>query len=116
MTEEEVSKKYQIPREILKKYENWNLVDRRKETQWKYDDYDLEYLGMIMTLYEVEFTDKEVEKYMRLCMKGKQTEEERIWMLTQKRKETLQKIHRQEKKLESLDYLRYQIQKRNPAI
>ncbi len=111
MTEEEVSKKYQIPMELLEKYESWNLCDKKKETPWKYDDFDLECLGMIMTLYEVGFTDREVEQYMRLCRKGEQTEEERIRMLTKKRQETLQKIHLQEKQLESLDYLRYQTRK-----
>lgn len=113
MTKKEASEKYQIPMEILQKYEQWNLCSEVKKVMgaWQYDDQDLERLGMIMTLHEIGFNEKEIQQYMRLYLAGKETAAERMRILKQKRDQTLDEIHFQEKKLESLDYLRYKIRK-----
>ncbi len=58
---------------------------------WHYDESDIERLSTIMTLHDIGFTNDEVEKYMRLLLKGKSTEKERLKMLSEKGMEHLTK-------------------------
>ncbi|KQC05856.1 MAG: hypothetical protein ACOWWO_15705 [Peptococcaceae bacterium] len=48
----------QIPQKILQEYEGWQLCKNgeKVEGKWQYDDQDLEYLSMILTLYDVCFS------------------------------------------------------------
>ena len=113
MTIQEVSQRYQIPEKILKEYENWGLWDTvgpMPEAR-EYDDQDIEYLSLIMTLYEIGFQSGEVEEYMRLLLMGKETEQRRIEMLNRHRKDTLDEIHFREKRLDRIDYLRFKLQR-----
>jgi len=113
MTKQEASEKYRIPVDILDEYEAWNLCDEVKKVMgvWQYDDTDLERLSMILTLHDTGFEKQEIEQYMRLYLKGDETAAERMRILKQKRRRTLDEIHFQEKCLENLDYLRYKTQK-----
>lgn len=113
MTKKEASEKYQIPMEILEEYEKWNLCGEIKKVMgtWKYDDSDLDKLGMIMTLNNIGFSNAEIEEYMHLYLKGDETAAKRMRILKQKREQTLDEIHFQEKRLEYLDYLRYKTRK-----
>lgn len=113
MTIHEVSQKYKIPVEILRKYECWGLCESVKKVMgdWHYDDRDLEHLSLIVTLYDTGFTSEEVETYMRLLSEGASTESKRLGMLNQKRNQTLDEIHFKEKQMSHLDYLRYKIRK-----
>ena len=114
MTKKEASEKYQIPIDILEQYEKWNLCDEVKRVMgmWQYDDNDLKRLSMIMTLYDTGFDKEEIEQYMRLYLRGDETATERMRILKQKRDQTLDEIHFQEKRLENLDYLRYKTRKK----
>lgn len=109
MTKKEASEKYRIPMEILEEYEKWNLCGEVKKVMgaWQYDDVDLDRLGMIMTLHDIGFSNTEIEEYMHLYLKGDETVAKRMRILKQKREQTLDEIHFQEKRLEYLDYLRY---------
>ncbi|MGN1140056.1 MAG: MerR family transcriptional regulator [Oliverpabstia sp.] len=111
MTMDEVSKKYRIPKKILKQYESWGGCKAVKKVMgaWQYDDQDLERLSLIMTLHDIGFTKEEVEEYMTLVLQGSDTGDERLKMLQKKRNGLLDEIHFREKKLEHLDYLRYSI-------
>ena len=70
MTMDEVSRKYQIPINILEEYEAWGGCDAVKKVMgdWQYDDQDLERLSLIMTLHDIGFTKEEVEEYMALVL------------------------------------------------
>ncbi len=111
MTKEEVSQKYSVPLEVLEEYANWGLCSSVKEVMndWQYNETDLERLSMIMTLHETGFDSKSVEKYIKLMLKGKSTENERLLMLTKRRNESLDEIHFKEKQISCLDYLRHKI-------
>ena len=106
MTKQEVCEKYNIPAELIDKYEKY-----RKCTS--YDDTDLENISMIMTLYDAGFDDSEAEKYIKLYLSGKNTCAQRTALLTQKRKNTLDAIHKKQTPLDGIDYLRYKISKNN---
>ena len=114
MTIHEASKKYNIPIKILQEYESWGLCGEVKKVMgsWRYDDSDIERLSLIMTLHDIGFTNEEIEKYMRLFFKGTSTEQERIEMLNNKRDGPLHEIHFKEKQLDRLDYLRFEIQRK----
>ena len=113
MTINEASERYQIPIEVLKEYEGWGLCGAVKRVMgvWQYDDEDLERLSLIMTLHDIDFTTEEVETYMRLLLEQKDSDQERLRMLNQKRETALDEIHFRERQLERMDYLRHEIRK-----
>ncbi|MEO1770524.1 MerR family transcriptional regulator [Candidatus Enterococcus ferrettii] len=113
MKQEDVSRQYQIPVEILKEYESWGLCDVVKIVmgEWQYDDQDLERLSTIMALHDLDFSHDEIETYMRLLLEEEQGEEKRMKLLTAKRQKKLADIHLEEKKLQRIDYLRHVIKK-----
>ena len=113
MTKEEASQRYRIPPHILDEYESWGLCGAVKKVMgaWQYDDEDLERLSTIMTLHDIGFTAEEVETYMRLLLEQPDSDRQRLRMMEEKRKETLDEIHFRERQLQRLDYLRHEIQK-----
>lgn len=113
MTKDEASQRYRIPPHILDEYENWGLCGALKKVMgaWQYDDEDLERLSTIMTLHDIGFTAEEVETYMRLLLEQPDSDRQRLRMMEEKRKATLDEIHFRERQLQRLDYLRHEIQK-----
>ena len=113
MTIQEASDRYQIPVNILKEYESWGLCGAVKKVMgaWQYDDEDLERLSLMMTLHDIGFTTEEVKTYMRLTLEQSDSERERLRMLSRKRDAALDELHFRERRLQRLDYLRYEIQK-----
>ena len=113
MTIDEASTQYGIPVSILKEYESWGLCGEVKKVMgaWQYDDRDIERLGMIMTLHDIGFDNKEIEVYMRLLLEKENTETERLRMLTQKRCNVLDEIHFKERQIYRVDYLRNEIRR-----
>lgn len=111
MTRSEVRTKYNIPADILVKYEEWNLrnIDNAGSDEWYYDYKDIELISLIMTLYNIGFSDEEVGKYMRLYEKNDKSKSERLCMLNNKRHDLLEEIHDKENKLEDIDYLRFEL-------
>ena len=110
MTRQQVSERYHIPMEILKKYESWEIKGSIKKAAGsrQYDDADLERLSLAISLYHMGFENPEVEAYMKLS-EQEGTEAQRARMLGQRRHCILDEIHSQEKLLEQLDDLRYHI-------
>lgn len=111
MTKREASEFYMIPEEILDEYAVWGLCGEVKKVMddWRYDDQDLERLGMIMALHDMGFENADVETYMHLLVAGDATKPERMRMLNQQRSKALDEIHLRERQLERMDYLRHEI-------
>lgn len=114
MTKQEASERYGIPVNILDEYESWGLCPAVKKVMgaWQYDESDIERLSLILTLHDIGFEPAEVENYMRLELEGDSTNARRMLMLGEKRRGMLDEIHFREKQLDRLDYLRYEIQKK----
>lgn len=104
MTFHEISKRYQIPVEILREYQCL-----KSEGSSLYDEQDITHLSMLVTLHSIGFQPEEAVAYMRLVLDGEETRLQRLQILTQKREETLKEIHKKETQLDQLDYLRFQI-------
>ena len=113
MTKDEASQRYRIPPHILDEYESWGLCGALKKVMgaWQYDDEDLERLSTIMTLHDIGFTADEVETYMRLLLEQPDSDRQRLRMMEEQQKATLDEIHFRERQLQRLDYLRHEIQK-----
>ena len=111
MTAEDIKDQYGIPQKILEEYHKWGLCNAVRLTmdQWQYSEVDLERLGMIMALHDMDFSADEAERYMKMLMEGDATKAARMEMLNEKRSQALDEIHLKEKQLERMDYLRMQI-------
>ncbi len=107
MTIDEVSRRYQIPADVLRTYERWGLGP----ADGQYGDADLESLSLLLTLQDIGFSPGETEAYMRLRASGADTGAQRLGMLETRRAAALEEIHAREKQLERLDYLRHTLRK-----
>lgn len=107
MTNQEVSERYQIPMEILREYESWELCGSVQ--QGRYDSLDLERLSLILTLHDIGFSTDEVEAYMRLTQTRGGGETARLRLLEQRRRSTVDEIHCLERQVARMDCLRHQI-------
>lgn len=107
MTYDEIKKYYNIPEEIIKMYESWESVKKKREKGE--DTPELEKLKLIILLKDSGFKDEEIKNYIE----GLTEDRDKILILDKKRKNTLDKIHIYEKQLENLDYLRYEIRRKN---
>ncbi len=110
MTREEAIERYRIPLPVLRAYGSWGLGSAAEKTgAHQLDGSDIERLSLIMTLYDIGFADREVERYMRLSLAGSQTAAERKRLLDEKRGQMLETIHRCQQQLDRLDHLRYRL-------
>lgn len=91
MTQQEASEHYNIPVSILQEYKSWGLCDAVKKVMrvWQYDDEDLEWLSIILTLHDIGFTTEEAETYMRLLLEQPDSTKKRLRMMEEKRNKTL---------------------------
>lgn len=85
MTKQEMLKKYNVPAELLDKYEKIKKCT-------SYTDKDIENISMIMTLYDAGFDNDEVKNYICLCLCNEDTAVRRTEMPAKKRKSTLDDI------------------------
>lgn len=107
MTREEASRRYQIPLEVLKEYESWEL----NQGKVQYNNEDLERLCLITALRDLGFDQQETREYL-LLSEQEGTESKRLEMLEQKRRCTLKEIHRREEQVCRLDCLRHNLRKK----
>ena len=66
---------------------------------------------VLQNLKDAGCTDEMVEKFMAL--QDIEDEEQQMQLLSGHRKHLLEKLHNEEKQIDCLDYLIYQLQKRN---
>lgn len=102
MTREEVLRRHKIPAQILDEYEPQGQ---------EYNDSDIERISTIMTLNDIGFKKEDIKAYMLLEQIGVSTLKERLEILEVKRSAILDEMHKNEKQLECLDYLRYKMKK-----
>ena len=126
MIRAEVAGNYRIAEDILVRYEEGifteepvsdslresgqKLAEANKNEPYQYQQEDLDRLGRIVMLLDSGFTDEEVKEYMRLHQRSDGVAACRT-LLNRKREQTLDEIHRQEKCLENIDFLRYKNEK-----
>lgn len=107
MKAEEVSRRYQIPLELLQDDQDWGFISWSGE----YEEADLPRLSLMLTLQEIGFEPAEIRDYLHLWLDGEKSSVRRIQLLEEKRDRILAAIHAGEQKLERLDCLRHFLRK-----
>lgn len=95
-----------IAGDVANQYEA--LCAKRRFTES--DDAKLDHLSLMMTLKSIGFSSEEIGKYMELCL-NHSIPDRKLYMLNQKRNALLDLVHKQEKQINQIDYLRYELQK-----
>ena len=107
MTKDELCAQCNIPCGVLNEYERYI-----KNGAAEYRDEDIEKLSLMMTLLDSGFSSDEALRYISLCERDDVgCSGECMKMLNERRRDTLEDIHRREKQLDCIDRLRYKITK-----
>lgn len=107
----EMSDKFNISMTTLRYYEKIGLFDDVKRVNGvrEYEDNDIRYLSMIITLKNVGLSNDSILKYIELSKQGDISNRERIYILKQQRQKLLDEIHHKQKNLDCLDYIIYDL-------
>lgn len=118
MKAEELCHSFNIPEKILEEYQKMGFCHCIQEnlSENQYDAVDLRRLSLMITLHDLDFTEKEIQQYMDYVMNQNMSQHEVLKLLNIKRNQTLNDIHSFEKRLNCLDYLRHQIKKGDKYI
>lgn len=118
MTASEIKKTYGISEDVLNTYEIQvkEKISDIKTGEDGYSDQELEKISMVITLQEIGFHEQEIGEFFRLAEKGTITKDARRRMLLKQRNRILDEIHRKEKILEELDYIRYGLEGTGSAL
>lgn len=112
MTRQEISERYCVSAKVLDAYERClagNKDGQKCSAHHHYTEQDLAQISLLLTLHDLGFSSQEAQEYMRLCQCRHKTSRRRLAMLEKRRADFLEEIHRKEKQLDRLDYLRYQL-------
>lgn len=105
MTIQELSERYDIGIEKLKYFSKNNLIGTNK----KYDESDVKKLNLICILYEMGLPAKNIEIFLQLDAEQKYGEQ--LNLLAEHRCKLSDDIHTQQKALDRLDYIVYEIKR-----
>lgn len=94
--------------DTLKYYCNQGLVPnvkRDKTNNYRvFDDNDINWIKSLICLKKCDFSIKEIKQYIKLCMKGQESLQERKEMLINHRKDIENKMKALEETLEFIDW------------
>ena len=85
------------------------IIDQWMATHREYEDKDIERLSLILTLKNIGLSNETILKYIELNEQGAHTKKQQIQVLKLERQKLLDSIHNQQKNIDSLDYLIYQL-------
>ena len=109
MTRQEISERYCVSAKVLDAYERClagNKDGQKCSAHHHYTEQDLAQISLLLTLHDLGFSSQEAQEYMRLCQCRYETSRRRLAMLEKRRADFLEEIHRKEKQLDRVDYLR----------
>ena len=108
---EEVSKRFEVSLEDLHRYEENGLLDDVHQIDGirEYEDQDIKQLSKIITLKKAGFPLEEIKAFM-LCKELKSDKNKRLNILKRQRARLLDRIHEDQKSIDCVDMLIYEIQ------
>ena len=109
MTSKEAAEHLRLPEWLIRQYDSLGLGQGKQAGRREYDDEDIHNLGLMHTLYDLGFCDGEVCRYIRLQSGGRSRQREMLAMLGARRAALVDKIHRLERLICRLDYLRFRV-------
>lgn len=107
----EVSEKYNISMATLRYYEKIGVLDDVKRVHGirEYQEKDIQQIALVLNLKQAGLDNNTIKEYLVLIKKGKSTSKIRIDVLKKQRNKILDMIHEQQKHIDCLDFLVYQL-------
>ena len=97
MTLEEIGRRFEIPIEKLKEYEEMGILKSQKDG---YKEEDFEVLKLIDVFLKAGFALEEIKRYLNTS-----NQEDQIQMLRCKRKKLLEELHCRQQILDKIDFI-----------
>lgn len=109
---QEVSDLCQIPITTLRYLEKVGILDTIERVQGirQYKEVDIEQIRLVLTLKKMGLSIEKIKEYITLEKQGKDSLKKRILVLQNHRYKILDTIHQQQKHIDCLDYIVYQLQ------
>ena len=111
MTLHEVEKRLGLPHSVLERFVSLGII-RKCGMSDEYQEKDFERLGLADSFLNAGFSAEDIQKYFQLEESG-DADEQQIGMLRKRRRLLLDDIHKNQRLLDSLDYMI--LEKRNTA-
>lgn len=117
MTTEQASERFGVPLGKLQLYEKQGLFDCHKQPDGSidYDDELMDYIGIINVLTDAGAETDTLRTFMQRLMQSTITKEEKLRYLRRQRQKLLDHIHAQQKSLDQLDYIIFDVNKPSHA-
>lgn len=114
MNRDDVQARYQLPSQLLADYESW----RKKQADGQsisssYTADNIVDLRLMLNLQQLGFSANEIENFLSLTHRQPVPSAKLIAMLIQHRQGRLAMIHRYERQIAGIDYLRFQFIENN---
>ena len=97
-----LSRRYNIDPQKLKYFAHHGLIEAKRD----YSGEDEKRLGDVCTLHDIGLSADEIKKFLS------SDEKERTKLLTAARKDILDRIHSDQRSLDRLDYILYELRKK----
>lgn len=108
MTFQQAKEIYNIPDRVTDIYMEFKGAQCTESSPVK--DEDMDCLSLLITLWEAGFEKDQAKEYLQE-EKNADGIKRRLRLLNEKRRQILEDIHRREKCIYALDYLRYRVEK-----
>ena len=103
MTLQEAEKRSGLPYSVLERFISLGII-RKSSMPDEYQEKDFERLGLADILLNAGFSAEDIQKYFQLEESG-DADEQQIGMLRKRRRLLLDDIHKNQRLLDSLDYI-----------
>ena len=103
----QVSEKTSLPPHVLRYYENEGLlpsVKRSRNGVRRYDESDLEWLGLVCCLKNTGMSIKQIKNFVELSMRGSGTLKERVALLREHKKFVEEQMAETQRQLEKVSW------------
>ncbi|MEE3381292.1 MAG: hypothetical protein VZQ81_05390 [Succiniclasticum sp.] len=107
MDGKELQERYRVSDRVLQEYAEWKRGQGKRDG---FSESDVPFLSLMLTLYDIGFNKEETARYLSLAAEHDQAG--CLELLEQLRARHLRCLHRVQGRLERLDSLRSQMQKR----
>ena len=107
LNQAKLSKSYNISPDIVQKYE----ACCRKGQTGPYTDSEIEELSLVATLVDLGFSDGDICTYLHLSHAPGEHQAELLQLIDTQRRQLVQRTHTEQRKLDCLDCLRYEMKK-----
>lgn len=102
----EVGQQLGVSPKVVRRFCNAGLVphvNRNRRHYRVFEPWQIDLLNILMNMEQAGFTSKEIRQYSRFYRQGKQTEKERLAMLTTRKHQLRQEISERQKAIDFIE-------------